>query len=83
MADPKTTNPLLSRNELEALEEIAKPMHAGRSYWWKQASMRKLEARGFVRRRTGSETLKIAAWEITDAGRYHLSGFPVKAEVNV
>jgi hypothetical protein len=59
----------LSRQELDALEEIGKPMHADRDYWWRQASMRKLEARGFVRRRPGSETAKIASWEITYSGR--------------
>lgn len=74
MSEP--TKYFLSSGEMRALEEIAKRIHAGRDYWWKQASMRKLEARGFVRRRSGSETLKTASWEITDAGRHYLSGFP-------
>lgn len=61
----------LSSLELNGLEEISK-FHG--SYVWKQATMKKLAARGFVASTRNCHGLPV--WEILDAGREYLKGFP-------
>ena len=66
---------MLSRRELEALEDIDKWSRGitASPYYWRQASMRKLHARGYVEPMPG---IMAGAWRITPAGREHLKGFP-------
>jgi hypothetical protein len=66
MADSKITDQPLTSREREALIDIA-----GWStcpYIWKQASMRKLEARGWVKK-TGQKFGDAEGYVITPAGR--------------
>lgn len=65
-------NNLLSKRELEALGECAKPsttIYCG----FKPATMQKLAMRGFVEL---CNSKYIIYWKITEAGREHLRGFP-------
>lgn len=56
----------IPRREWDALADIA---HCGSSqYVWRQASMRKLEARGFVQQ-TGVRYGEAVAYAMTEAGR--------------
>jgi hypothetical protein len=75
VADQNQTTIILSKRELEALEELANWNRRG-PYWWRQASMRKLSERGFVQRSNTHGSPKLPAWIITDAGIDHLKGFP-------
>lgn len=64
----------MSRTERAALAEIAAWQAGGLSarmnaYWWKQASMKKLAARGFVEPIPGLGSPAGVAWRVTDAGR--------------
>jgi DNA-binding HxlR family transcriptional regulator len=61
----------------EALDEIATWQSTGSgkltiaprpSFWWRQASMQKLEKLGFVERIPGRKTATTPAWQITDVG---------------
>lgn len=65
-SDSRTTAPL-SQREREALADIK--AWKGHPYTWKQASMRKLEARGLVLAVgvRGDQTM----WELTDEGKKH------------
>lgn len=65
MTVQKTTKPMTERERI-ALHDI---FGWGSSpYIWKQGSMKRLEARGYVRR-TGREYGGSPAWEITEEGR--------------
>lgn len=72
LIDGKEIQMILSRRELEALEQISR--RGTDEFWWRPASMRKLAKKGFVERNGGTDTCP--AWRITDAGREHLRGFP-------
>lgn len=65
LADKSQTTEPLSQREREALYDIA--TWKGHLYTWKQASMRKLEARGLVRAvgMRGDQTM----WELTNEGK--------------
>lgn len=64
----------LGRRAIAALAEIER--HQTRAgglarrtpFWWKQASMRKLEAIGLVKRMAGYDQYKTPGWEITPLG---------------
>lgn len=62
----KTTVPLPTRERI-ALFDIKS--WNGHPYTWKQASMRKLEARGLVRA-VGTQADQ-TVWELTDEGKAH------------
>lgn len=62
----KTTKPMTERERI-ALFDIK--TWNGHPYTWKQASMRKLEARGLVRA-VGMRADQMI-WELTDEGRAH------------
>jgi hypothetical protein len=72
---------ILSRRELEALEDIARWQtgFAAQPYYWRKASMTKLHARGYVEPMPG---VMAGAWRITPAGRQHLKGFPLPTTIN-
>ncbi len=63
----------LDPNEIAALNECAYYSRAGRPYWWREASMRKLEARGLVEKHCPPSVaerprMKSRPWRPTEAG---------------
>lgn len=78
LSSPQAAGYLLSKNELEALEEIGRKQVGivFQPYWFRQASMQKLYRRGFVEPMPGYDMYKRPGWRITPAGREHLKGFP-------
>ena len=56
----------MTKREKEALQECAR-YPKGR-YCWREASMKKLEAKGFVEKVSHVEGYGCGAWAVTDAG---------------
>jgi len=70
---------ILTIFEMAALRDIANWRGRG-PYWWKQASMRKLERRKFVERFPGKGSELNPGWRITDAGAQVL-GQPHRTDI--
>jgi hypothetical protein len=68
--------PTPGHNELSALEEIAdrqaRALGRASPFYWRQASMRKLDVHGFVQRHPGYGSENNPAWQITEARRQKL-----------
>lgn len=66
---------------MDALSECARYNDTGRTYWWRKASMHKLEALGLVVRWTPPSVaerkrMTIRPWRVTAAGRAALRQHP-------
>lgn len=65
MRNNTTDLPKIGEREMNALHEVAR--YHDRFYWWRQASMHKLERHGMVERMSSYDT-KHPAWRITSKG---------------